>query len=172
MAEPPDDWPPRGDTPLPQGPRQDAVEAFLRSPWPAAEPAAAPAEPWVPEATDVEEPTVIDVVLPNDPWLNFFRPRDDSTNPQDEGSYVVVELEDGKRATCWAFGPSTAEHPHLPEWITECLVAGDHVRLTGRWAQVRFDPAADGDGYLGPGRMFVIDGFELLDQPDRAYAWP
>ncbi len=95
---------------------------------------------WVPQITDVEEPTVIDVVLEADPVLEFFIPQEEGSYPQDEGSYTVVHLADGARAICWGFGDSTPDHPHLSERIAEGLVAGDHIRLTGRWAHVRLDP--------------------------------
>ncbi len=144
---------------------QEAVEAFFRSPLPPSpRPAGPAAEAWVPQIADVEKPTVIDVVLDADPWLLFF-------DPPTEGSYVVLPLAGGTRAVGWEFGVSAAERLRLPEEMAERLQHGDRVRLRGRWAHVRLDPSAPArdDWYSQPGRMFVIDGCELIDEaePDR-----
>jgi hypothetical protein len=57
----------------PPGSLQEAVEAFLHSPWPAPETAEL-AEPWAPQITDAEEPTVLAAVIEDEPEL-VFTPR-------------------------------------------------------------------------------------------------
>jgi hypothetical protein len=147
-------WDDRG-VPEPAGDINEAVRDFVRSPVPGDD--APPSEPWVPEVTDAEESTVIDVVLDADPELEYF-------DPPIEGSYVVLDLVDGARAVGWELGtPTPGGRLQLPEDITEHVRNSDRVHLTGRWAHVRLDPSIPPDdpyGYPQPGRMFVVDEWE------------
>lgn len=125
---------------------QEAVEAFLRSPM-LETPAGQTAEPWQPQITDAEEPTVLDVVVEDDPNLRYeFEP---------DGCFVVVPFSGDQWAVAWELGKSTGDVLLLPERITENVQRGDHVCFIGRWAYVDLHLVLDDSPE--PGRMFVID---------------
>jgi hypothetical protein len=134
---------------------QEAVEAFLRSPLPRSPTSADAAEPWVPQITDVEEPTVLDGVVEHEPELDFVGPEDG------RWAIAAVPLADGTYAA--AAAPHDVTHPPgdeaLPVVIAEEFAPGCRVRLFGRWANVHLVPTDD--PWWPNGRMFVVERYEL-----------
>jgi hypothetical protein len=155
MIEHPEDWQSPGREPASQGPLQEAVQAFLRSPLPRS--AAGPAGPWVPQITDLEEPTVLDAVVADDDETRL-----DYMGPEDARiSVVAVPLSDGTYATAIHQGlqPDADRPLSLPETLAQRLAPDCRVRFFGRWANVHLMPSED--DWWPSGRMFVVERYEL-----------
>lgn len=138
MTEPPEGYPNL----------QEAVEAFLRSPLPRSPTSADAAEPWMPQITDAEEPTILDAVIEEAPEI-VFTPTG--------AAIVTVPLADENYAVATDDGPEVPGDASFPITIAEGFASGDHVRLLGRWANVQLTPEADD---WRSDRMFVIERYD------------
>jgi hypothetical protein len=128
---------------------QEAVEAFLRSPWPASEPTG-PSEPWVAEVTDAEEPTVLEGLIEDQPEILFT----------DDGAGVTTTwLADGSHVIAIDDGPPG--DGSLAVDLAE-MKPGCRVQLFGRWADVHLE---HDDHDMWNGRMFVVERYEHDDCP-------
>ena len=123
---------------LPERASPEAIEAWLRSPWPS-DAGAPPRDTGYPRITDIEErPIKMVAVLIDDPELLFF----------DDHAVVAMPLDNGSAAVAF----------HDAEEIAE-IGAGSQVALYGAWANVELHPP---ENDWGRGRMFVIDRYALL----------
>jgi len=113
--------------------------------------------PWVPQITDLEEPTVLDAVV-----ADHDEPRLDCMGPEDARLPVAaVPLSDGTYAAVIQQGlqPDTDRRLSLAETLGERLAPDRHVRFFGRWANGQLMPPED-DSWPS-GRVFVVERYEL-----------